>query len=1231
MRLVSLRRLLLGAIFGLLAVPATALAAGTAKCPGAYNVTGLIGQTYKRLGGSTGALGCPIGNEQSAEGPGRVQHFKNGDVGVSPNTGPKSVQAAWLQGNSITVDWAETTPFQYDFFLVRWDRDGQNAGQSDVHSERTKGQFLINKAIPGRYRITVAGCNGKPAAPQCSRGWSNPIYVNVPAPPFNYHARPIATQKRAVDPVSCPTNQFLSSLPKAIDVEWMHLGGPNGAMGCPRGGAIKRADGMLVAQFDNGMIAAGGRAWPDGAIGVFQQGDGFYLDWNLAAGAPSGFTYNKFIVRWDIFGPPDAKGHPKLLRTNQVDVKKDRCDGLRPQVCANNYFTDVNLGPAPPPAPAGGVIAHYSDFGFTTAGQLQIPATMQAFGAKQFVFSVEGCDLDQSGSLCRQGWFGPVSIVYNSGPDDPAKWLKDPKTNWSIVDYLNMGTRPTTIADASAHFEDRLAAVVKAYACNAPLDYLLYRQEEGAPAVALAKLAYADYFTSDKCPGRDVNNRDEVFDWLRKQWQISLTGTSRDSGFPFRTGDYDIAESRIIPMIYRYYDVMPEDVRQHVIFDLFNKVGKLDPADLTVFGAGPETENHVLMMWTSQYLINQLRWMRTVDDTFDNDKNGNSDVMLALLRNRLTSDFREYNSKPYGHYSAVALENLYSYSSNLAVKEAAHLVLDYLTAKMAVSSNGARRVAPYRRHVVNNDPSFLCNNTDTWTGRAILLSGNADGYGAWSPAGFNLMPSFFTDDAVLMGLSDYRLPDETLDLFLRPDGRKFIESFHYGSEDLHNVSGVTGHFENDERYAGSPSYLLSAGGHWMPWAYAFLSPCFPPFCTDATNVDPDDAGVAQPTTLIPNGAGRSRWDFIRFEGNVDDTQRWNMCVATDFACGLRAFIPRAYLDRKECFERRGNNMFFNVADNCARDSGAYYVALFLPDQQADDGKDFDPTKGGCTKQWTPGAIKSSYGVLEVLDLKTSPGMTFEDFVTAVNANNPRPFTQTGTNTYVKLNRERIDFTIGPKSTIVNGAIPPLNGGLVAGTILQQEAPGKLSITNSCIGKKLILDDSNQSKPVRTEVTTAVSCSTQVPCGAFGQPCCPQTFTRCDAPYSCQAGTCTCAAAGQSCAQSSECCSAYCTGTCSPGGIGQVCPHGDSDCSSGKCVGGHCDCLPIGASCSNAVCCPAPGQPAGSTVCANGPNGAPICQLYKPQTKCQGVPRPIQPCKAQWTCCGTDGWVCGKCS
>lgn len=152
---------------------------------------GLIGEKWRALGASGSPLGCPLADEANTpNGKGRYVQFQNGQIVFSPNTGPRSIQVGYKSGNHIAFSWGDTSPFNYDKFIVRWDVNGRNQGQQDVGGSRTSGSFSIPyDPNRGQYSISVEGCDngnfGSFGHSRCRQGWSNPVLIGAgrPQPP----------------------------------------------------------------------------------------------------------------------------------------------------------------------------------------------------------------------------------------------------------------------------------------------------------------------------------------------------------------------------------------------------------------------------------------------------------------------------------------------------------------------------------------------------------------------------------------------------------------------------------------------------------------------------------------------------------------------------------------------------------------------------------------------------------------------------------------------------------------------------------------------------------------------------------------------------------------------------------------------------------------------------------------------------------------------------------------
>ena len=93
--------------------------------------TGAIGDKWVLTGGENGPLGCPISILAPAPGGrGTFVNFTHRQiVDSSPNQGTAMTVAVYQQGADLAVDWGDTAPYNYDKFIVRWDKNGSNIGQ----------------------------------------------------------------------------------------------------------------------------------------------------------------------------------------------------------------------------------------------------------------------------------------------------------------------------------------------------------------------------------------------------------------------------------------------------------------------------------------------------------------------------------------------------------------------------------------------------------------------------------------------------------------------------------------------------------------------------------------------------------------------------------------------------------------------------------------------------------------------------------------------------------------------------------------------------------------------------------------------------------------------------------------------------------------------------------------------------------------------------------------------
>ena len=365
-----------------------------------------------------------------------------------------------------------------------------------------------------------------------------------------------------------------------------------------------------------------------------------------------------------------------------------------------------------------------------------------------------------------------------------------------------------------------------------------------------------------------------------------------------RPGDYDMALSHLVPLMYRYSSRLDGDVRTHVLHDLLNQTGGAANVRTQWSACGinvPETENHIMMTESARYLTNQLLLaearagdpakLPAAQASYDNRLNGLQDWMLDHLQGFLKHDFHEYNARPYSNNTLRAIHNLAEYADP-PVSQAASMVLDYLMAKLAVSSSGLRRSVPFRRHydsmgyaplydekTDNNDlhdqsawvePTFFANTR--------IFENLRHGHLSWKAAG----------DMSSAALGKYRAPDIILDLVLQGEAVSSQQSPTVSYFQTYRHEGV-------EVYARSPDFLISAGGDWEDNTSADKVLGLSLFSGADTN------GAALPTTLMPTWEGTTQDDLLKIEGNPDPKKRANACVVTGFACGLHPTYPTAWL------------------------------------------------------------------------------------------------------------------------------------------------------------------------------------------------------------------------------------------------------------------------------------------------------------------------------------------------
>ncbi|PYP78820.1 MAG: hypothetical protein DMD35_10015 [Gemmatimonadetes bacterium] len=588
-------------------------------------------------------------------------------------------------------------------------------------------------------------------------------------------------------------------------------------------------------------------------------------------------------------------------------------------------------------------------------------------------------------------------------------------------------------------------------------------------------------------------------------------------------GNYDMNQMHLIPMAYAYFDDLDSVGRERLITVLLarGRIHRPNRPELLTSGSLPndwsragfisplgahkdigETENHILMMLTTRYLTNQLLFQRDRQLKHDNRRNGSDDVpscfslVLSLLRNILRDDFSEYNAKGYQEETRWALLNLCSYAYDHEVRLAARMALDYVSAHMAVSSNDLRRMLPFRRR---NEGDKVARGSDGIMKVSLIGHSGADPLAPYFAlqAGNTRSCVVLTETSIPLGiggqtvsstpwstwgmegshqelslelLGEYRLPPLLLDLFVNDAHRRFFQRLHRRPR---NETGGHRNVDNMEIYAGSPSYLITAGGSAATYAID------PHFAGIVMGDQSQQLGVAVTTSFIPTttfGGKRTLVDratqviqlgsFSQVPpGFPNPGCSLNYGVAPDFACGHQIFLPNWTGIPKGASGFRFVDQR-SVSTGTGRSPGFFLAVL------QDDGM----------------------AVLEALDTWLHPEVSWEQFQAGVLARNGGLTLASGaTKKYVTTNGSSIEFVIwgawergdamfgaevlsvtyGSDAADAMGDAASTPNHFLNGTIMNSGPEAVIQIRNPFLGTRIRLDMSDKWHPRRTDEHGAV--------------------------------------------------------------------------------------------------------------------------------------------------------------
>lgn len=416
----------------------------------------------------------------------------------------------------------------------------------------------------------------------------------------------------------------------------------------------------------------------------------------------------------------------------------------------------------------------------------------------------------------------------------------------------------------------------------------------------LAAMAYADYMQDDTGSPTLRDNVSAAIMRASPGWCGTFGPDVNDQGKSNFEGNYDLTQMWLLPIAYAFYKQLAPDAQERLITLLLARGrihrASIDGADDGFTSGGtpsdwatagfvslgplglvpvPETENHVLMIATARYLTNQLLWQRFGTLNFDNRRNGDGsrpdcmEQVVGLLRSTLQDGFAEYNAKPYQEETRHALLCLCSYAYDAEVRVGARMVLDLLSAQFAVSSNDLRRLVPFRRRMekenvrtIPDDPGFIdvslldTHGADPISAQFALLAGNTRAYRDRNPRKWpdetdaaRPFPWEITRDygqeLTFGAVSDYRLPPSIHDLFVNDLHRRFYQR---QQKHVRLELGLQHNCDNLEIYAGSPSYLITAGSKPTMWVIPGVT-----VLGIAKGYQDQNLGFAMPTSFMPTG------------------------------------------------------------------------------------------------------------------------------------------------------------------------------------------------------------------------------------------------------------------------------------------------------------------------------------------------------------------------------------------
>lgn len=1003
--------------------------------PEPFAVGGLIGQRWQARGGAGGPFGAATGPEEDVPGHrGRRQTFERGEIAWCPDEDMLvSVFRIW---NEACFEWSRPR-FDHDYFRydIAFKATGQDAwvpqGQAAAQL-RVEGQQLLWMRVQGfgEYAFTIKSCTDPLIGADECGAFTIPVRLRL------------REHTDSADPGNHPEVGGL------IAQRWHELGAWDGPLGLPttREGF---ENGIRSQRFEHGSITTAPQFGAGMVVAAYQRHNTVEVVWGGADRA-----FNAFRV--------DAYSQGRKV-AEQIVGPFPMWDWARPGIGSGGaIFHDIAM--------AAGE-GRYFFFVF--------PALTNRLVAHPGLFPVGAV---ATAEAPPPGATPPVSVHFDLVLQD--------EFGVSDVDieYPALDGSP---AHAFASHTPRMNAIARHHARRRPLGFRIPQPDADNPemteGVTLQLIAHLHAVSLDP----DFRVRGDP----PSRFLIPLRLRERKVGKVGTNDDYDFALKGLMVILYRYRALLGEDDQNFIVGSLvpgdLNGPHSIEseieaiipPLDPLLFPEPiivPETENHLLMIDSSRYLVNQWWFERTGERRYDNNANGLGRWLLKFLSELVRHDFMEFNSRPYQRLALHAILNLREFARDATMKAAAEIVLDYVTMKFAVSSSRGRRLGPYRRqqHRMNYPEGEFNDLTaprgDAVAGFFLSYTGPADRDRKPLPK----YPHGHSDTALIAGLSDYRPPPAAYIVALTTHD-PVQHRFHHGSRPLYppsaspDVPGLERAGPGVEIYYSSPSFLMTAGGMFLNSGYG----------NDQFDIGVDayaSTARAQATTLVPTRADLAFRDLIRFDPYPDPRSKpdpedpirgraVNMGVYRGFACGADMRVPDLWL---RSYEATWDGPWLFLDLNRDRPPfgplGLYVAAYRTP---VAPPSDLDPEP-------------DNLGVLFATEASSMPFATFEQRVRERNAGLPPQFGYGSIHTFVTPDDRTLRFWLQPslepyRARVVDMAEPVFDFGelpLVDGPYMSSPGghDGVIEVRHpGCESAPLVLDYRDPVAPVRRD--NAESC------------------------------------------------------------------------------------------------------------------------------------------------------------